>query len=542
MLRLLPGESVQEYAESEPTMNTTLNRLRICWTLLLLVVLGALPAAAQSFPISTNFFGSVTWTNATGNRLQLVRVVLSLTAAQANTGRIYTLSTTTTNLVSEKADSSFRAMLWPSATSTVYVYHGDRIRATVSTTNRAFLTIDALPVDANVITNIVETDPVWTAFRTGATAVAIGTGTDAGSGGAAVGWQANGFNSGAAFGVLADGAGGQGAAFGRSANGNNSGAAVGYSAEGKSSGAALGWSAAGNYGGVAIGYSAKGSNYGAAIGYLAQAGGIGNVAMGGSDVTTNRAYVPPTMTDTVEIGRGTAVSNGWLHFRGHPIVSPDGVVVGAGGGSGTDTNALLTVTSGNTNWLTAYSSARTGTVNLTTRSTQALVLAEGAVQRSGDTMTGRLDAPIVFVAGNIGIGENPVGIGWSIFDANDRNLIQVDDPMTGRYHIANNAITVSNSFEMVTASNLTVGGAVRADSFVGNGSSLTNLNAAALASGTIPDGRIATNSTRTMGGLVTTGSVEAARFYIGTGTNVYFYRSGTNTYLSQYGVDGLFGQ
>jgi hypothetical protein len=407
------GSSVQEYAESEPMKNTTLKNLRTLWTVLLLALLGGLPAAAQSFPISTNFYGSVTWTNATGNRLQLVRVVLSLTAAQANTGRIYTLSTTTTNLVAEKADSAFRAMLWPSATSTVYVYHGDRIRATVSTTNRAFLTIDALPVDANTITNITESDPIWIATKTGGTEIAIGASADAGAGGAAYGWQATGYNQGAAFGVLADGAGGQGAAFGRSANANNSGAAVGYAALGANSGAAVGNTAKGRYGGVAVGYSAIGTNYGTAVGYTAEAAGIGNVALGGSNDSTNRAYVPPTFTDTVELGRGAAISNGWLHFRGIPIVSPAGVVRGAGG---TFTNisiagasnypAALTFWPGTgvtlqaaSSGLVIHASATGGGGDMGTLSNWVGAIAplsSNAVQRAGDTMTGALTVPSIY--------------------------------------------------------------------------------------------------------------------------------------------------
>lgn len=392
------------------------------------VLLCALSAAAQTFPISTSFFSSVTWTNTTGNRLQVVRVVESLTAAQVNTGRIYVLSTTATNMVAEKADAAFRTLLWPSATGTVYIYSGDRIRATVSTTNRAFLTIDALAVEANVITNITETDPVWTAFRTGATAVAIGTGTDAGAGGVALGWQATGYNNGAAVGVLADAAGGQAAALGREANANNSGAAVGYQALGGNSGVAVGNGARGRYAGVAVGYGAKGTNFGTAIGYTAEAAGIGNAALGGSDVATNRAYVPPTMTDTVEIGRGTAISNGWLHWRGVPIADPTGGLYSAGVrvGTGSSGGGDMTTIS---NWVKAIAP-----------------LASNALPLAGGTMTSNAQITM------------PIG------------YITITSELNGDIVLDDGAVTANAFNDGVSGMSATFTG-----QHVGNGASLTNL-------------------------------------------------------------------
>ena len=493
-------------------------------------LLCALSSAAQTFPVSTSFFGSVTWTNTTGNRLQIVRVVESLTAAQVNTGRIYTLSTTATNLVAEKADAAFRTLLWPSATGTVYIYAGDRIRATVSTTNRAFLTIDALAVDANVITNITETDPVWSAFRTGATAVAIGAATDAGAGGVALGWQATGYNNGAAVGVLADAAGGQAAALGREANANNSGAAVGYQALGGNSGVAVGNGARGRYAGVAVGYGAKGTNFGTAIGYTAEAAGIGNAALGGSDVSTNRAYVPPTMTDTVELGRGTAISNGWLHWRGVPIADAAGRLWSQGRAAGSLTNVSVGGTSNfpvsvvfhpgtgitlqaSSSGIVVHASASSGVGgDLTTLSNWVKAispLASNAVPSTGGVYQAETNSTPSF--------PSPVSGGWT-FKGRD---YEFDATSLLTWEGASVSIGPGNSeyndgggwLRLYAGSGPIYGEIETRGRINGNGSGLTNLNASALSSGTIPAGILGTNITRTVGGIVTTGGVSAASFY-----------------------------
>lgn len=118
-------------------------------------------------------------------------------------------------------------------------------------------------------------------------------------------------------------------AFGQYADAAGDGVAIGLGANGATEGTALGQYAAALGYGVAVGASSSGTNNGTAVGRMAVANGVGNVAIGGDDSGTNSAYVPDGMTDTVEIGRGTAISNGFLHYRGHPIVDPNGVVVGA---------------------------------------------------------------------------------------------------------------------------------------------------------------------------------------------------------------------
>ena len=150
----------------------------------------------------------------------------------------------------------------------------------------------------------------------------------------ALGREANGSESGTALGMIADGSS-YGVAVGQEAIGSSCGAAVGYSADG-TAGAAVGYGSLGAYGaavgtfscgsayGAAVGVSASGYSYGVGIGAYAVGNGLGNVALGGGEEEGMIAAIPSGFTDTVELGRGTAVSNGWLHFHGHPIVDGNG--------------------------------------------------------------------------------------------------------------------------------------------------------------------------------------------------------------------------
>ena len=74
---------------------------------------------------------------------------------------------------------------------------------------------------------------------------------------------------------------------------------------------------------VELGLGASASNQGIAIGRLSSAG-LYCVAIGDQAqcATTGFQY-------TVEIGRGNAVSNGWMHYRGHPIVDSNGRMPGS---------------------------------------------------------------------------------------------------------------------------------------------------------------------------------------------------------------------
>jgi hypothetical protein len=175
----------------------------------------------------------------------------------------------------------------------------------------------------------------------------------------ALGREANGSESGTAIGLIADGSS-YGVAVGQEAIGSSCGAAVGYSADG-TAGAAIGYGSLGAYGaavgtfscgsayGAAVGVSASGYSYGVGIGAYAVGNGLGNVALGGGEEGGLVAAIPSGFTDTVELGRGTAVSNGWLHFHGHPVVDANGgIYPGAIKGfvSTNDTRYRATVTNG----------------------------------------------------------------------------------------------------------------------------------------------------------------------------------------------------
>jgi hypothetical protein len=152
--------------------------------------------------------------------------------------------------------------------------------------------------------------------------------------GTAIGSEANASESGTALGQAADGSS-FGAVVGYEANGSSCGAAVGYSSDG-TAGAAIGYGSLGSYGaaigsfscgsayGAAVGVSASGYSYGVGIGAYAVGNGLGNVALGGGEEGGLIAAIPAGFTDTVELGRGTAVSNGWLHFHGHPVIDGNG--------------------------------------------------------------------------------------------------------------------------------------------------------------------------------------------------------------------------
>jgi hypothetical protein len=152
--------------------------------------------------------------------------------------------------------------------------------------------------------------------------------------GSAVGNEADGAEGGSALGRGAQ-ASSFGVAVGEEAYGTDCGTAIGYSANGVS-GVAIGYGTWGTYGvavgtfsggsdnGVAVGVSAMGYSYGIGIGAYADGHGMGNIALGGGEEGGLVAAIPSGFTDTAELGRGTAVSNGWFHFRGHPVVDGNG--------------------------------------------------------------------------------------------------------------------------------------------------------------------------------------------------------------------------
>jgi len=203
--------------------------------------------------------------------------------------------------------------------------------ATTITTNDLTVLVSSGSTRKASLGSVLDTLRPVGAFVANTDSTAVGISANGSSSGAALGNNANGSGYGAAVGYNANGSD-IGAALGNNANGSGYGAAVGNSADGSGSGAALGDSAKGYYLGAAVGMSANGTNYGVAVGRGADGHGVGNVAIGGNDAGTNNARVPEGFTDTIELGRGTATTDGGLHFRGRLIVDSNYVHYGNGSG------------------------------------------------------------------------------------------------------------------------------------------------------------------------------------------------------------------
>ncbi len=136
-----------------------------------------------------------------------------------------------------------------------------------------------------------------------------------------------GAHSAQAIGPLASAAGWYSVAIGNSPNAaGSSGVAVGSeSSAAGASAVAVGYQAnASGQATVAIGYPAHAvGQYSTSIGYQSIVTGNNSVALG------YLAVVPGGLTDTTEIGRGTATTDGWFHYRGIPVIDSLGKVMGS---------------------------------------------------------------------------------------------------------------------------------------------------------------------------------------------------------------------
>ena len=188
--------------------------------------------------------------------------------------------------------------------------------------------------------------------------VSIGSGASGDHTGVAIGQNTYAEWTGVAVGDAANG-GNDGAAVGKSANANNYGAAIGEDATALASGAAVGNAAIANTNGAAVGAWAWATNMGVAVGSYSRAPGPGNVAVGGGDGGTYAsAVVPSGFSNTVQMGVGTATSNGWFHYRTKPVIDPTGGVHVTSLES--YSNRIWGATNGwicNTNFIPAYSNA-----------------------------------------------------------------------------------------------------------------------------------------------------------------------------------------
>ena len=223
---------------------------------------------------------------------------------------------------------------------------------------------------------------------------------------------------------------------GNGANGDNVGTAVGV------------WCLATNWG-VSVGYRANGSSYGVALGSMAQAVGLGNIAIGGAQTSSNYALVPTNFLDSVELGRGTAVLNGGLNFRGYGIVNSNGVIVAPFSASN------LVVSGG-------------------------LTLTNGSLNLSGSTVSGLSASQIT--NGQFSASVMPIGTttAWNANGLVVSNLILIGGSGGGAQTLQQ-VLTTGNNANQMTITNVVLAGVT----IYGNGVGLTNLNASMITTGTL---------------------------------------------------------
>lgn len=210
---------------------------------------------------------------------------------------------------------------------------------------------------SNLIASAVQTevDPRFTIW-TNAIEITLGEGANAAAvpvGGIAIGYNAKGFGEGVALGYRAQGQD-FGTAVGPWAEGTNWGTAVGYNAIGSGVGnIAVGQGALStDFRSTAVGYNSRATNsYSVTIGALAEAynqnatvvgstAGAGfwgsafgyqTLATGARGVAIGAQAYDGGLTDTTEIGTGTATNAGWFHYRGKAVIDPGGSCYGPTG-------------------------------------------------------------------------------------------------------------------------------------------------------------------------------------------------------------------
>ena len=227
-------------------------------------------------------------------------------------------------------------------------------------------------------------------------------------------------------------------ALGNGAYSWNDGTAVGESSTATVFGVSVGLHANGTGGGVALGLNANGSGLGVALGENADGHGAGNVAIGGSNGSGLGAVITNGFTDTAIIGRGAAVSNGWFHYRGNPVIDPTGGVHGVfiGDGSG-----LTNVTWGVSN-----------AAQLTNGILPATVLPQGGVWNAGGLLVTNLVVATYATSGNL----TEVSDQFATFnDLIVNHIANTDNP----HHVTAVQVGAISSTDG-TATNLTVVGAL----------------------------------------------------------------------------------
>jgi hypothetical protein len=229
-----------------------------------------------------------TWAGSASNATQAAQSVVTTWAGDASNAVRATVADVAGMATNANNLGGFAANLYPTNGANVGVFVNDAGYLTsVTNHNQPWGTITATPTSllgygiTNDVLTGIESDPVYSIFKTNSN-VSIGEG----------------------------------------ANGSNYGVAIGNAASSSNHG-------------VGIGFSVGAINGGVAIGDYALAHDAGNIAIGAN--ATANSTPGGGFTYTTEIGAGDATSNGWMHYRGHPIVSPSGVIQGSnfvGNGAG----------------------------------------------------------------------------------------------------------------------------------------------------------------------------------------------------------------
>ncbi len=104
-----------------------------------------LPAVALSYtyPQLKSYRSATAWTNEVINRINLTRVIVSMSGTPTNTTGIYIVNGVSTSLLVQTAASAFTTAVWPVGTNQPdkYLYTGDKIVAINTSTNSAALYI-----------------------------------------------------------------------------------------------------------------------------------------------------------------------------------------------------------------------------------------------------------------------------------------------------------------------------------------------------------------------------------------------------------------
>jgi hypothetical protein len=225
---------------------------------------------------------------------------------------------------------------------------------------------------------------------------------------------------------------------------------IGYNAVSASTGVAIGQEAAADYNALALGSSAYAERYSLALGFSSWAAGTNNFAFGWGAQVLNSSW-----SNTVEIGTGGAVSNGWLHYLGRPIVSTGGVLGVLDGRSLTNLpqtavngltatnanydsafaaiNAAINRFTGATNDVLGYITVINGRLTPLENSTNWLNLNKLGTNGDGGSVTNLQSTNIVTAAGSLASSGNATNYTVNLLPGEHGNIQQIYLANTNAY-------------------------------------------------------------------------------------------------------------